>query len=236
MVPEAGLTPFYASHVILARTLREGGYASIVLSCGGLLPSCNFKFAESIKPTAPGDGKTRRADNAASRRHEPLTNTNSSRRRSKSLLGAKELDEIGKIVSSNRDAPWSTEYQGIRFGQAALGETLRSRRLLSVSELSTQDIELLNAVLFSSLAVYFAVNILSSRYDIARIASFGNYAISIPSQILAKKRGISVTYLDHAYNFDVDQKFIGLQSKSSVETNLWQIERWPDYRNQRDRA
>lgn len=231
MVPEAGLTPFYASHVILARTLREGGYASIVLSCGGLLPSCNFKFAESIKPTAPGDRENRacrQCREQASRTADEYRLVEASL---ESLLGAKELDEIGKIVSSNRDALWNTEYQGIQFGQAALGETLRSRRLLSASELSTQDIELLNAVLFSSLAVYFAVNILSSRYGIARIASFGNYAIWIPSQILAKTRGISVTYLDHAYNFDVDQRFIGLQSKSSVETNLWQIERWPDYRD-----
>src|SRR5262249_17981858 len=53
----------------------------------------------------------------------------------------------------------------------------------------------------------------------------------IPSHIFAEKCGISVTHLDHAYNFDIDQRFIGLRSKSSIDFNWWQIAHWPDYRD-----
>src|SRR5215813_13336783 len=55
LVPEAGLTPFYASHAILARTLQESGHAAIILSCNGLKPTCTLKFALRMSPTAPGD-------------------------------------------------------------------------------------------------------------------------------------------------------------------------------------
>src|SRR5580698_8432134 len=53
--PEAGLEPFHASHVMLAKTLDEAGHAAIVLSCNGLLPMCTVKFATRTEPTSWDD-------------------------------------------------------------------------------------------------------------------------------------------------------------------------------------
>ena len=230
LVPEAGLTPFFVNHIVLAKTLQSTGYPSLILSCRGLLPSCSYKFAESVKFTGPGEEHLlcrqcrQQAVNTAN--EYGLLDISI-----ESLLTEADLGDIRKIVALNPDAPWETSYQGIQFGRSALAEVLRSERRLDTSELEAEQLELLRAILTSSLAVYFALKSALARYPIRRIVSMGEYAFWIPSHVFAEKNGIAVTHLDNAYNFDIDQRFIGLRSTSSTEANWHQIGSWLKHRD-----
>jgi hypothetical protein len=230
LVPEAGLTPFFANHILLAKTLQSTGYPSLILSCRGLLPSCSYKFAESVKFTRPDEDNLlcRQCRQQAVNVAEEYGLLDIS---IESLLTEESLRDIGKIVALNAHAPWETRYQGIQFGQSALAEVLRSERRLDASELSAEDLDLLRAILSSSLVIYFAFKSALARYPIKRIVSMGEYAFWIPSHVFAEKNGIAVTHLDNAYNFDIDQRFIGLRATSSTEANWHQIGSWLKHRD-----
>lgn len=143
-----------------------------------------------------------------------------------SLLDTKLRKEIREIVVSNAAAPWATVHDGIEFGAACLGETLRAQRKISVEELTDEDRSLLNALLYSSLAIYFGLQALAARFDIRRIVYFGDYAYFLPPQIFANRHGIPVTHISHAYNRDIDRRYVVLWPGHGVTHMLSQVERW----------
>jgi hypothetical protein len=231
LAPEAGLAPFFASHAILARSVNEAGHASLVLSCDGLLPICPVKYAMGMKPTPPGDRDNAACQfcrSAALRSHEEYGLVGVSL---ESLLGGSEREKIAKILAENADDLSKTVVDGIKFGTVAAGETLRARRRSDVSEFTAEDRDLVKAMLFTSLAVYLALDIVSSRYAVKRIAYFGDYVYWITADILAQKRGIAVTRVNHLYNRDVDRRFIGLHPGSGNTHLLDQLEHWDEHRD-----
>jgi hypothetical protein len=232
VAPEAGLKAFFASHLILARSLTDSGHAAVFLSCDGLMPMCSFKFATSTKVTAPGD-----RSNPACRRCRRVALVSGDRYgvvdiAIESLIGERERAEIAAILAEHPDEPWRTTYDGIAFGALAAGETLRHRRQLDISEFVEGDLRLIRGLLFSALAVYFAVSALAARYAVKRIAYIGDYAYWLPIQPFARRHGIAVTHIEHAYNFDVDRRYISLRPDSAnFHMFHYQIKHWPDYRD-----
>jgi len=232
LAPEAGLTPFYASHAILAKTLNEAGHTAIMLSCNGWLPVCSWKWARGMKPTASGDNRNVaceqcRSQSQATRRDYGLTDVSL-----ESLLGPMERSKIAEILKNNSAALSKMTYEDIAFGPVAGGEILRSSRRLDVSEFTEEDNALMESVLFSALSIYFALKILASQYEITRIAFFGDYAWWLPAALFARKLSIPVTRIDHGYFRDIDRRFIGLRPNSSnVHTFDHQIAQWPKYRD-----
>ena len=231
LAPEAGLPPFFASHAILARSVNEAGHASLVLSCDGLLPICPVKYAMGMKPTAAGDRTNpacRSCRSMARRSHGEYGLVGVSL---ESLLGRSERERIVNILAENADDLSKTVVDGIKVGTVAAGEVLRVRRRSDVSEFTAEDHEFFRANVFSALAVYFAVGIIASRYTVKRIAYFGDYVYWITADILAQKRGIAVTRVNHLYNRDVDRRFIGLHPSSGNVHLLDQLEHWNEHRD-----
>jgi hypothetical protein len=231
LAPEAGLLPFFANHAILARTLQEAGHAAVMLSCDGLQPICSLKFAMQLKPTSPGN----RSNPACQRCRERALRTGHEYGlldvSLESLIGEAEQAQIQEIMSAHADAYWTTTHDGIAFGASALGEALRDRRKMDAAEFTPEDHELLQALLFSTLAIYLAVNKLAKRYAIKRIAYFGDYAYWIPVQVLAQRQGIGINCLDHAHNLDVDHRFIGLRPGNANAHMLQLVDQWDAYRD-----
>jgi hypothetical protein len=229
LAPEAGLTPFFASHVILARTLREHGQAAIMLSCRGVLSACTFKFAHGIKP---GDGdredaacRTCRAAGAIARGRYGLVDE-----AVEALVDQTEQAAIDAIIARHRDSLTDLTYDGIAFGAVAIGDALRISRRTDVAEFTETEHRLARALLKAGLLVYFALRRLETRYRIARIVFFGDYAYWIAAQAYAEKRGIAVTHVDHGYNMDVDRRLIDLRPGSINAHTLEQVTHWPRYR------
>jgi hypothetical protein len=229
--PEAGLTPYFAIHAILAKSASTAGHAAIVLSCDGILPICSWKIAAGVKPTAPNDRENRacrscRKDALLLGQKFGLVDVSV-----ESLLGGEDREMISAILEENSTAPWKTNYDGIAFGDAALGHALRDCCKLDVSELSAEDHALLKALLFSALAIYFAVKTLAARYAVKRIAFYGTYAYWIPVLLFARKHRIPVTQFEHGYNLDVDRRLIVMRERTAHEEVAAQIDRWPEYRD-----
>lgn len=231
LAPEAGLEPFFASHALLARVLQDAGHAVIMLSCNGLQPICSLKFAARVGATASGDVQNIACTQCRASIRDVGSRYNLADITLESLLDQVHLDRINKIMASHSQALWETTYDGIEFGAVSLGETLRSQQKLSVDELESKDHDLLKSLVHSSLMVYFAVLVLEAKFNIERIAYFGDYTYYIPPQIFAARRGIPLINISHAYIGDVDRRHLLLRPGHAMNHMLHQVDIWGEYRD-----
>ena len=227
--PEAGLEPFHASQVMLAKTLTDAGHAAIVLSCNGLLPICTVKFATRTEPTSWDD------------RHNPVcVACRAARQRTaneyelieislESLVDADDRALIEDVIKRFELAPSTTRYDDIEFGAIALAEVLRDRRKHGLEELDHRDIGLLVSLLRTSLAVYLGLQKLAARFNLNQIAYFGEYAYWQPVQIMAARRGLGLLALSHGYHRDVDRRLLSIRPRHAMVHMLEQIDDWPTY-------
>jgi hypothetical protein len=221
MTPEAGLTPFFASHAILAKTLSESGHAGVVLSCGGILPTCTWKIARSVGRDDPDACISCRQQAAQNLHVYGLVDISI-----ESLVGSDLRNEIESIIAANTDNPRATIYDGIKFGVAAVCEALRVLRRLDETEFTAQDRAFALALLRTSLTIYFGLREMKDRFSISRIAYMGDYGFWITAQAFAEREGIGVTRINHLYHLDVDRRRIGLQPGSAHSQLYDQIANW----------
>lgn len=229
LAPDAGLKPFFASHVILARTLMEAGYPAVILSCKGSLPSCSVKFAMQIGSTDVNDTTNAACSECrvvASRVTYDYGLTDIGL---KELLDEADQAQITNLISAAADAPWSIAFDGIEFGVLCLAEVLRAQRRHAISELEAEDLALMKALAYSALSIYIAVRKFATRYNLARIAYFGDYAYYIPAQIFAARNGVSLVNVSHAYNRDIDRRYISLRPRYAVAHMLEQYDDWEKF-------
>jgi hypothetical protein len=226
LAPEAALEPFFASHVLLARVLKDAGHEPLLLTCEGLLPTCSAKLARMVTHTAPDEGgricrDCRSVVNRIGRDYD-LADISI-----ESLLSEAVRADIDAIVAAHFEAPWDVVEDGIEIGRACLGEALRNQRKMSPDELNDTDKAFIRALVYSSLAVYRSVVLLAEMYDIQHIAYFGDYAFFIAPQLFAKKRGITVTNVSHAYNRDIDRRLLNLRPGHGFSHMMAQMDKWP---------
>ncbi len=226
LAPDAGLEPFYASHVVLAKTLDEAGHAAIILSCNGSMPMCTVKFATKLGPTSRSntDNSTCVACRAVRQRtsedYELLEVS------LENLLAADDYALIDEAAKRFEVSPWTAEYDGIAFGTVCLAEVLRDRRKHAVEELDSGDIALLAGLLQSSLAVYLALQKLSARFNLHQIAYFGEYAYWQAPQVFAARKGIGLLALSHGYHRDIDRRLLSIRPRHYMVHAFEQIDGW----------
>jgi hypothetical protein len=229
LVPEAGLKPYYAAHLIMARALQDSGEKALILSCSGLIPMCSVKFASGVKPTAVGNADNPVCAGCIATARDVRPQYGIPDITIESLIRPSDRSSIERTLAKYRDRLEDTVFDGISFGAAAYGEVLRAQRRQSIDEFTAADHTLLEAVLHGSLFTYLAVKRLVSRYTIRRIVYFGDYAIWMGPYLIAKSKGIPLSGLDHAFNRDVDRRLIGLRPGNAILYMRSQIARWVEF-------
>lgn len=226
LAPEAGLTPFFAAHSLLARTLEENDQTAIVLSCRGSLPTCAVKHqARSADDHPKVCINCRKAALKVGAKYGLKDIA------IESLIGRDIKKTIDSILTRSRHEPWSLVHDGIEFGRFALGEVLRDRRKLEASELDDSETAALVVLLSSALRVYFAVEIIAARFNVKRIVYYGAYAWWLPAVLFARRNAIPTTQIEHGYNRDIDFRLINLRPLTVHEQQTQQIAEWPRYRH-----
>jgi len=231
LAPEAGLEPFYASHALLARVLNDAGHTALLLSCNGLQPTCSVKFARQVNLTKPNERWNAECIKCRTSAMHTGNDYGFADLPLEEVLSAAQRAEIDRIAADYAAEPWRATYDGIDIGTACLGETLRAQRKVSVEQLDAADKALICGLLYSSLAIYIATKELSSRFDIERISYFGDYAFFIAPQILARRLNIPLTNVSHAYNRDIDRRYLNLRPGHGYSHMMSQIDQWDDYRD-----
>jgi hypothetical protein len=229
MSPEAGLEPFHASQVLLAKTLDQAGGAAIMLSCNGLLPICTVKFATLKAPTPWNETENPVCVACRATRRKTADDYELLEISLDSLLNADDRVSIDNIVTRFQKSPWTADHDGIEFGLICLAEVLRDRRKHAVEELDARDIVLLEGLLRSSLAIYLALQKLSVRFNLHQLAYFGEYAYWQAPQILAARKGIGLLALSHGYHRDIDRRLLSIRPRHYMVHAFEQIDGWSKY-------
>jgi hypothetical protein len=69
--------------------------------------------------------------------------------------------------------------------------------------------------------------LLAEMYDVQHIAYFGDYAFFIAPQLFARRHGITVTNVSHAYNRDIDRRLLNLRPGHGFSHMMSQMDKWP---------
>lgn len=227
--PEAGLEPFHASQVMLAKTLGEAGHAAVVLSCNGLLPICTVKFATLKAPTSWNCAENPVCVACRAARQRTADDYELLEIGVESLLSAADLALVDDVVGRYGSSPWTAEYDDIEFGTICMAEVLRDRRKHTVEEFDPQDVELLSGLLRASLAVYLAIERLSTRFNLHQLAYFGEYAYWQAPQVLGMRKGIGLLALSHGYHRDIDRRLLSIRPRHYMVHAFEQIDGWQTY-------
>ena len=227
--PEAGLEPFHASQVMLAKTLDEAGHAGIVLSCNGVMPMCTVKFATGMEPTSWDDTENPVCVACRSSRQRTADDYELLEIRLESLVNAGDKALIESVIERFETSPWTAKYDDIEFGTIGLAEVLRDRRKHAIEELDDKDVALLVALLRSSLVIYLGLQKLSARFNLHQIAYFGEYAFWQAPQIVAARKGIGLLALSHGYHRDVDRRLLSIRPRHYMVHAFEQIDDWKKY-------
>jgi hypothetical protein len=230
VAPEAGLSPFFGAHALIAHLLADAGFGAIMLSCNGLLPVCSTKFAMGMGATAAHDVNNAACIRCLEQAQSVGISYDLSDVSIDKTLNASQQADIELLMSESSVALWELKYDGIDFGALSLGETLRAVRKASVADFTSGDHALLRALLVASLSIYFAVRSLLSRFNVRHIAYYGDYAYHLPLVVLASRAGIVVTHISHGYTGDVDQRYLSLRPGVAVAHAMDLVDRWPKYR------
>ena len=231
LAPEAGLTPFYATHAVLARLLGDAGHAALILSCRGILPTCSFKMSMGGRVTASGNRNDYACVECRSCRSEVGGNYSLTDISLETILDRERRAQIDEILKQNDEAPWLTVHDDVDFGAACSGETMRARGKDNLDELDNDDLALMRGLLHSALCIYLAVKALTKQFRIVRIVYFGDYAYFLPAQLFAKRNNIALTHISHAYNRDIDRRYVSLIPGYSFAWIREQFDRWSQFRS-----
>jgi hypothetical protein len=230
--PEAGLEPYFASHLIVADALASEDFPAVILSCNGDLPTCSFKSAVRMPPTAAGDNR-----NIACRRCRLV------RLESQVGYGTKQvaINQLGdegtrhvveEILKINAPELWRTQFDGVEFGRICAADVLREQRKLAIEEFGAEEIAVLRALLHSALLLYLVTKKAIDRFRVKQIVYFGDYAQFMPIQFMAKRHQIRLVNLSHGYNLDTDRRLIGFRPGFAIADMQKQIAAWPEFQSQ----
>jgi hypothetical protein len=231
VAPEAGLSPFFGCHALIAHLLADAGLGAIMLACDGLLPVCSVKFAMGVEATAAHDKENAACLRCVAQAERVSVSHDLSRISIEKILNAGQRAEIESLIAASAGALWDLKHDGIDFGALSLGEALRAVRKSTVADLTPGDHALLRALLTASLSIYFAARALLSRFNIRHIVYYGDYAYHLPLLLLASRTGIAVTHISHGYVGDIDQRYLSLRPGVAIAHALDLVERWPAYRD-----
>lgn len=206
--PEAGVVPYYIAHCVVAKTLEQLGYRTLIVQCFDVYPRCVVMDGESL----PFDMSAEQRRNACATCH----------RYSNDMAGAYGLNVVDlreladedvrrKVDALMADLPedLSTfEIEGTRIGKICGAEAAVTFKTTDFTG-STPDVrQILIQYLKGALLSHFAMQRLIASGKVARVVHFNEYAIVLSAALLARKAGVPTTFMSMASIRGVDRRRI----------------------------
>ena len=210
--PEAAIVPFYITHCVVAKTLEQRGYRTLIVQCFDVYPRCVVM-----------DGLAQPFDMTADQRSNVCLTCY---RYSNDMAGAyglnlvdlRELvdDEVKRKVDElTADLPedLSTfEFEGNRLGKICGAEAAVTFKTTDFTGATPDVRRLLIQYLKGSLLSYFAMQRLAATGKVARIVHFNEYAIVLSAALAARAAEISTSFMTMASLRGIDQRRIVFMS------------------------
>jgi hypothetical protein len=230
--PDAGIIPHYITHCVVAKTLEDRGYKTLIVRCRNIYPRCVVM-----------DGEVLPFELTAEQRRDVCARCRSC---ADEMTGAYDLtvvdleemvdDEIRRkvrgLMASLPDDLSSFEVEGVRLGKICGAEAAVTFKATDFTGATPEVRALLLRYLEGALLSYFAIGRLLQSGSVARLVHFNEYAIVLSAAFAARQRGIPTTFISLASMRGVDRRRVVFLSDSlAIVSYRNRLKEWPEWRN-----
>ena len=230
--PEAGISPHFVSHCLIAKTLQELGHQVLMVRCFDTYHHCQTLEMHGI----PLDRtRAKRADvciNCAesglkmTRAYDlPILTLND-------LLTQEDLQEIKAQVKTMPADASQFKVNGVHFGTLCGMDVALLTKKLNQLTVTGADRAYLEAYVEAAMVSHRATQTLLSRYQVARLMFFNEYSILMGAVVAAQQQGVPVVRISQAIHRNIDRSKIILMSDCLAVANYHAcLDRWPQWRS-----
>jgi hypothetical protein len=230
--PEAMLTPHFATHLIVARTLHELGHRVLVVRCvGDLLPRCVALEAAALSVDATSADRARLCEGCVGQ--------------SLAMVDAYGLDSIDlsqiiepamrqELRSAMANLPENLSeftFAGVPIGQFATADMARILKVNNPSAAGHAIRERVRQYIETALLSYLAVRSMCNRFNVLRLVYFNDYAMTLAAAAAAGRGEIPTTHLSHVPVLNNDRRQIVMLTGYGPLEGLRRLREWPQWRD-----
>jgi hypothetical protein len=230
--PEAGVTPHFAAHCIVARTLQELGQQVLMVRCDSYYRQCVVMDMFSLTTTKTPKQRKEvcdlcRAAEVRMRRPYGLPSADLGE-----FISTKTIEDIKQQCRSMPFDAGKFEVDGIRFGALCSSDLALSMKTLDQLRVTGEAREMLEAYVSGALTSYRAMQALFQKLNVARVIFFNEYGMLAGAALAAIKAGIPVTRITHPVHKNIDRQKINiLHDPLTIITYHKSLDEWPRWRD-----
>ncbi len=230
--PDAGLTPHFVTHLIVARTLKELGHRVLVVRCfRHLLPRCIVMEANALPIAATAAGRERICERCV---RNSLTMVDDYGLETVDLEHVVDDAMRAQVRSMMAGAPEDLRLfsiAGTAIGQLANGDLSRILKINDPGEMSGEVRIHLRQYIESATLSYLAAQRLCRRLNVSRVVYYNDYAMTLAAGAAAKKEGIPTTHLSHGALLNNDRRRIVILTQYAPLEGLKRLQTWSLWSN-----
>lgn len=229
--PEAGVTPHFMAHCLLAKTLQELGHQVLMVRCFETYHHC---LTSEMYGVPLERSRAKQADLCTTCAESGLEMTQAYDLPTINLNDLLSSDDIWKIKMQIKTMPADAsefEVDGIQFGTLCGMDVALLTKKLNQLKVTGGDREYLEAYVEAALISYRAMEKLLKRFRVRRLLFFNEYSMLMGAVMAVKKQDIPVVRVSMAVHRNIDRSKIILMSDTLGIVNYHKcLDRWPEWR------
>ena len=232
--PDAGVVAHFIGHCVVAKTLEERGYRTLIVRCLDVYPRCVVMDSQAL-PQDLSSEQRNAVCGVCNRFSSEMTGAYGL-----TVVDLSELvdDEVQRKVNElTRHLPEDLskfEIDGNKLGQICGAEAAVTMKTTDFTGATPEVRRLLISYLKGSLLSYFAMQRMLNSGRVARVIHFNEYAILLSAGLAARKVGVPTTYMTMASVRGVDRRRLVFISDAmaiiSYRNRLADWSRWRELR------
>lgn len=230
--PEGGIGSHFATHCMVARSLKELGHQVLMVRCSGQYEHCivmDMHLLPVHKTTAQRQQTCRICRLAGSQLTEQYDLPSIDL---VELVDGQTIAEISSQAHSMPDDAGQFSVEGVKFGKLCGSDVALSTKTLDQMNATGEARELLEAYVSGALLSYRATQTLIRRFNVARLTFFNEYGILVGAVKAAIKAGIPTVRIGMAIHKTTDRrKIVLLHEPLGIMTYHKSLDDWPLWRD-----
>ncbi len=229
--PEAGVTPHYATHCIVGRTLSELGHRVLLTYCYQTFERCPVMDMHQLPYDLSPSKKKDICDKCAGNSREMLDVYGLQGIKLQEIVTPQIINEVNRVLENMPQDLREFTYDSIQFGNACAHDVVLAAKKYNFDKLDAETRFIWLTYIKSSLLGYLIVKQICSGLPIGALVHFNDYSLMLSARFAALKHQVpaySITWASH--------KGVDFQ-RLAISPTIWRnaifrpIQRWSVWRD-----
>jgi len=230
--PDAGSTPHFVTHLVVARTLKELGHRVLVVRCfRHLLPRCILMEANALSVAATAAERERICERCVRNSLTMIDDYGLETVDLEHVIDDAMRAQVRSMLASAPEDPRMFSIAGTAIGQLANGDLSRMLKMNDPGQMPGEVRVHLREYIESAALSYLAAQRLCRRLNVARLIYFNDYAMTLAAAAAAERENIPTTHLSHVPVLNNDRRRIVMLTGYAPLEGLKRLRAWPAWRD-----